>query len=60
MKEKTCRICKRRVEPWNIILDNIILCKTCFDFMLAKYGNINKIQRVLKIYKKERRKNETN
>ena len=58
MKTKTCRLCKRESGNFSIILDRLTLCKTCFDFLLSKYGSVKKVARIVKAYKNGGRNNE--
>ncbi|HLC86419.1 MAG TPA: hypothetical protein VJG30_03980 [Candidatus Nanoarchaeia archaeon] len=52
MKTKMCKLCKRESGNFSIILDRFTLCKTCFDFLLSKYGSVKKVARIVKAYKK--------
>ena len=47
-----CKLCKRESGNFSIILDRFTLCKTCFDFLLSKYGSVKKVARIVKAYKK--------
>jgi hypothetical protein len=57
MKQKTCKLCNRNIEHYKIILAKELgLCVICFNFMLSKYGTVNRIKDILKNYRERRLK----
>ena len=50
MKQKTCKLCKRRIEPYEITLNKENLCKPCFEFLIEKYKTIERVRKIIEQY----------
>ncbi|MBS3152282.1 hypothetical protein J4230_02630 [Candidatus Woesearchaeota archaeon] len=56
MKQKTCKLCERRIEPYEITLNRERLCEPCFEFLIEKYKTIEKVRWIIKQYHQGGRK----